>query len=100
MVQFAADIDDSGTGKDKLGELTIVSPTPDHVPGVFKGEGAPRPIRRPPKRPVREKNKAAFAAGQSWFDNSSQGESRRQGGLLQGEPADRSGWQAEGRGST
>lgn len=70
MVQFAADIDDSGAGKDKLGELTIVSPTPDHVSGVFPGEGATANPAAP-KAAGKGKNKAAFAAGPSGFDNSS-----------------------------
>ncbi len=69
-VQFAANIDDSGAGKDKLGELTIVSPTADHVSGVFPGEGAtanPAPANAAGKG----KGKAAAPAGPSGFDNSS-----------------------------
>jgi len=70
MVQFAADVDESGAGKDKLGELTIVSPTADHVSGVFQGEGATA-NPAPPKAAGEGKGKAAAAAGPTGFDNSS-----------------------------
>jgi hypothetical protein len=69
IVQFAADVDDSGAGKDKVGELTIVSPTPDHVSGVFPGEGAT--ANPAPAKPAgKGKGKAAAPAGPSGFDNS------------------------------
>jgi hypothetical protein len=71
-VQFAADLDDKGTGKDKVGELTIVSPTSAHVPGVFKGEGAAANVATPdaaaPKAAGKGKDKAA-PAGKGWFEN-------------------------------
>jgi hypothetical protein len=67
MVQFAADIDDSGVGKDKIGELTIVSPTADHVPGVFKEEGATA-NPAPPKAAGKGKDKAP--AGPTGFGDS------------------------------
>jgi hypothetical protein len=74
VVQFAADVDESGESKDKVGELTIVSPTPEHVFGVFQGEGAKaNPATPPPAKPAakKDKDKAAAPAGPSGFDNSS-----------------------------
>jgi hypothetical protein len=72
VVQFAADVDESGESKDKLGELTIVSPTPEHVFGVFQGEGAKaNPTTPPPAKPAAKKDKAAAPAGPSGVDNSS-----------------------------
>ena len=71
VVQFAADVDESGESKDKVGELTIVSPTPEHVFGVFQGEGAKaNPATPPPAKPAAKKGKAAAPAGPSGFDNS------------------------------
>jgi hypothetical protein len=72
VVQFAADVDESGLSKDKVGELTIVSPTPDRVFGVFQGEGAKaNPTTPPPAKKGGKKDKAAAPAGPSGFDNSS-----------------------------
>ena len=70
MVQFAANLDDSGFVQDKVGELTIISATPDHLPGVFSGEGAPRPIRRPAKAAGTAKGKPAAADGPTGFGKS------------------------------
>jgi hypothetical protein len=71
VVQFAADVDESGASKDKVGELTIVSPSPDRAFGVFEGQGGsansvPPP---PPKGAGKQKGKAAPAAA-GGFDNS------------------------------
>jgi hypothetical protein len=68
-VQFAADMDSSGFVQDKVGELTIVSATPDHVAGVFPGEGATA-NSSPAKAAGKAKGKAAAADGPTGFGNS------------------------------
>ena len=70
VVQFAADVDESGASKDKIGELTIVSPTPDGF-GVFQGEGAKaNPAPPPPPKGGKAKGKVAAPAAPSGFGNS------------------------------
>jgi hypothetical protein len=69
IVQFAADLDESGFVQDKIGELTIVSATPDHVPGVFSGEGATaNPASA--KAAVKAKGKPAATEGPTGFGKS------------------------------
>jgi hypothetical protein len=67
-VQFAADMDKSGFVEDKVGELTIVSATPDHVPGVFSGEGAT--ANPAPAKPAGKGKDKAAPAGTTGFDDS------------------------------
>jgi RNase P/RNase MRP subunit p29 len=68
MVQFAADVDDSGSVQDKLGELTIVSPTPEHVPGIFQGEGGS--ANPAPAKVATKGKKKAVPAAPGGADNS------------------------------
>jgi hypothetical protein len=81
LIQLTAEIDDHGTMKDKVDELTIVSPTPENQMGVYPAEsgeadkagppsnaaapGEKKPVKqpRPPKRPSGKNTSNAIAAG-------------------------------------
>jgi hypothetical protein len=75
LVEFKAEIDDRGAIKEKVGELTIVTLSPDRQPGLFPAEAAGEPggfaegaerggkSGKPAKRTKTAAGKGAVAAG-------------------------------------